>query len=51
MYKQQVLFLTEVTSHYEALIHNMGGADFKDSSPASQKLLEKIRKEMDKALQ
>ena len=50
VYKQQVLFLTEVTSHYEALIHNIGGANFKESSPASQKLLEKIRKEMDKSI-
>ena len=50
MHKQQLLFLTEVTSHYEALIHDIGGSDFKDSSPASQKFLEKIRKEMDKSI-
>ena len=32
------------------MIHDIGGADFKDSSPASQKCLEKIRKEMDKSI-
>ena len=39
-HKQQVLVLTEVTSHYEVLIYDIRGAHFKDSSPASQKLLE-----------
>ena len=32
------------------MIHDIRGADFKDSSPKSQKLLEKIRKEMDKSI-
>ena len=50
MHKKQVLFLTEVTSRYEALVHDIGGADFKDSSPASEKLLEKFRKENDKSI-
>ena len=50
MHKQQLLFHTEVTSHYEALIHDIGGSDFKYSSPASQKFLEKTRKEMDKSI-
>ena len=32
------------------MIHDIGGADFKNSSPASQKLLEKTRKEMDESI-
>lgn len=42
--------LTEVTSHYKALIHDIGDANFKDSFPASQQLLEKLRKDMDKSI-
>ena len=48
--KKQVLFLTEVTSRYEALIHDIGSTDFKDSSPSSEKLLEKFGKENDKSI-
>ena len=51
MHHQQILFVTEVTGHYEALIHDIRGADFKDFFPASQELLEKIRKKWRRAFQ
>ena len=45
--KRQVLFMTEVNSYYQALIHDFGGYEFKDIIPSPQKLLEKIQKQMD----
>ena len=40
--KNEVVFVADVSKHYHALLHEIGGVEFKDAYPSSKKLVTKI---------